>query len=140
MRLVLGFLLVGTAWAEPKADPKPAPKVAPRVLPHVKGMAEAQRGVELTPSIEYRDDVAKTPSFGGGTSLGRIDKPAWHTDMRDYADGGMVIRPPGTADDMAIAPGTDWLVSRTPAQRLWNLLRYGADRLFETLIPSAGKT
>lgn len=163
MRGLLVMLMTGSALAEPAPErtdkpaaakpgpadrtapaPKPAPdraKVASRrVVPHVRGMSEAQRGVELTPPAEYRDDSAGAPAFGGGTSLGRVERPRWHTDMRDYADGGMVIRPPWTGDDMAIGAGLDGLTSGAPARRLWNALRYGADRLFETLLAGGGRT
>jgi hypothetical protein len=129
------------------ADPKPTTEThKPNgvVLPHIKGMSEAQRGVEITPSIDYWNNpantVTKTPSFGGGTSLGMVQRPPWHNDMRDYSEGGMVIRPPDTGDDMVITPGTSWLTSGPPLRRFWNLLEYGADRMVERLIPSAGKT
>jgi hypothetical protein len=138
MRAVaLLLLLVGSASGEPKPDSKSSTK--PVTVPHVKSMSEAQRGIELTPSIEYRE-VTKVPGFGGGTALGMVERPAWHNDMRDYAEGGMVIRPPNTADDMVIAPGTSWLSSGAPLRGLWNTLQYGIDRFWESLSPSAGGT
>ena len=128
------MVLSSTAGAEPE-PPKPS-----RTLPHVKGPSEAPRGVELTPSIEYQNDVTRTPSLGGGTSLGMVQRPSWHNDMRPYAEGGMVIRPPRTGDDIAIVPGTSWLPGRSELDRLWTVLRYGIDRGLEMLIPSAGGT
>jgi hypothetical protein len=137
MRVLLMLIGTATASADPKPDPKPE-KV--KVVPHVKGMSEAQRGVELTPSIEYENDATKTPAFGGGTALGMVQRPSWHNDMRPYSDGGMVIRPPQTNDDMVILPGTDWLPGRSRLRGLWNALQYGIDRGLEKLIPSGGGT
>lgn len=141
MRLVL-LTLIGatTATADPKPDAKPAKPDNAKVVPHVKGMSEAQRGVELTPSIEYQNDVTKAPAFGGGTALGMVQRPRWHNDMRSYSDGGMVIRPPVTNDDMVIAPGTDWLPGKGQLRGFWNALQYGIDRGIEALIPSGGGT
>lgn len=137
MRFALVLVFVGAA----SADSTPKPEAKARTVPHVKGMSEAQRGVELTPSIEYQNDVTKAPAFGGGTdAVGMVQRPAWMNDMRDYADGGMVIRPSRTGDDMVIAPGTSWLSSGTPLRRFWNTLQYGADRFWESLSPSAGGT
>jgi hypothetical protein len=139
MRLVFALLFVSTAWANPK--PAKPDKTEAKVLEHVKGMSEAQRGIELTPSIEYqRDHVTKSPAFGGGDAIGMIQTPPWHNDMRPYSDGGMVIRPPSTNDDMVIVPGTSWLPARGKLRRLWNVLQHGIDRGIETLIPSAGGT
>lgn len=128
MRLLLAVLLVGTASANPTPDADPANAEPAKVLGHVKGMSEAQRGVELTPPVEYRTDATRSPSFGGGTSLGMVTRPPWHNDMRPYDDGGMVIRPPATDDHMVIAPGTDWLTSGPPYRRLYTVMKYGADK------------
>ncbi|MFN0252995.1 MAG: hypothetical protein ACKV2T_39335 [Kofleriaceae bacterium] len=146
MRLLLAVLLVGPAAANPKPDSKSDPKPPtksdkkPTIASRVKGMSEAQRGVEITPSRDYWSDVTRAPSFGGGTSLGMVQTPAWHNDMRDYSEGGMVIQPPDTGDDMNIVPGTDWLTDRPPFRRFYNVLKYGIDRGLEALIPSAGGT
>ncbi len=144
MRFVIALLLIGSASADPKPDPKPDAKTdkKPTIVSRVKGMSEAQRGVEITPPIDYWNDntVTRAPSFGGGTSLGMVQTPPWHNDMRDYSDGGMVIRPPHTGDDMNIMPGTDWLTEGPPFRRFYSVLKYGADKLFEAVIPSAGGT
>lgn len=147
MRFVLAVLLIGSALAS--ADPKPDVGSRPDdkakvVVPHIKGMSEAQRGVEITPSIDYWNNpdnaVTKAPSFGGGTSLGMVQRPPMHNDMRPYSEGGMVIRPPITGDDMVIVPGASWLPGGTQLRGFWNLLQYGIDRGLEKLIPSAGST
>lgn len=143
MRFVLAVLLIGSASADPKPDAKP-PNDKATVVPHIKGMSEAQRGVEITPSIDYWNNpdnaVTKAPSFGGGTSLGMVQRPPMHNDMRPYSEGGMVIRPPITGDDMVIVPGASWLPGGTQLRGFWNLLQYGIDRGLEKLIPSAGST
>ncbi len=145
MRLVLAVLLVGaSAHAQPGTKPAPKPDTKPekptKTIPHVKGMSEAQRGVELTPSIEYQNDTTRAPAFGGGTALGMVQRPPWHNDMREYAEGGMVIRPPATNDNMVIIPGTSWIPGVSRFQRFWNVLQYGIDRGLEKLVPSAGGT
>lgn len=137
MRLVLAVLLVGHA----SADPKPEAKADTKPAPLIKGVPQARDGVEITPPIDYWDNTTRTPSFGGGRTIDLIERPpVGFTDMRDYSEGGMVIRPPETYDNMVIAPGTDFLPDGRPLQGLWKVLQYGADRMFETLIPSAGGT
>lgn len=144
MRALMVLLLAGSAAADPAPDPKPDKDSKPITVPHVRGMSEAQRGIELVPSTDYwnqpNNTVTKAPSFGGGTALGMVQRPEWHNDMRPYSEGGMVIRPPWTGDDMNIAPGTSWLTDGPPLRSFWNALKFGADRMFEKLIPSAGGT
>ncbi len=153
MRLVLVMMLgsvIGTTTALADPTPDPAPDKTTdktdktdktKVVPHVRGMSETQRGVELTPAIEYEANATGAPAFGGGTSaLGMVQRPRWHNDMRPYSDGGMVIRPPATGDDLVIAPGTDWLPGRSRLRGFWNVLQHAIDRGLETLIPSVGST
>ena len=54
MRLVLALLWTGTAVADPK-PPTTIDKPKGVVVPHIKGMSEAQRGVEITPSTRSEE-------------------------------------------------------------------------------------
>jgi hypothetical protein len=107
---VLVLLAFAPAHADPPAKPeaKPAPeaKTAPRVLPRSLD--------EVIKPPEPAEKPTVTPSFGGGSSVGRVIVPPDHPDAQEWPKG-MVMKPPATNDPMVIAPGTDGL---SPGERI----------------------